>query len=960
LTGFGGAASSGSGRVGSANTGTNYDFGVLGTSEVAYTPKTIIWNGASGAAWSTNSSDTFWLDASNTVASFNVGDTVIFNGDASVAVDAAGVTAPYMTSSVGDGQTQTFTGSPINVQTLLTKSGPGTLVLSPTAGTDHNLYEINQAGGTIVIQQSEGDTNNSVLGGPRLTLAANAVFDMGNSNLEILRSLTGSGTIRLTNQVANTNPSSTNPLMPYNSLYLRNTTNTDFGGRITGVGEVRIDNGTITLSGTNTHTGGTWLSNNATLRLSSQDSLPAQALKSLTELDTNTGLLLYPEGVFEVVDLRLSRESGTVMGTLELDDTRATNLTLNNSMGSTRTGGTFRVSAGTNSSYFLQLNGPINVKGHLSGYNAADGGGYVILRGTNQIRGINGLLLERGGRILVNGPHCLFYDTNFQDYAPITFLDTSGYARFGLSPEVVNEVSLPNRVVANTNSTGTNRHAAFVLSTNSTSGAPQVLRLAGMVSGVGGLRLVSPGNGDAGHLYLSAGNTYEGGTRIGTGRIFVPSADALGNTNSLRPASIGLIRFETPSDSYLVTTADIDFPETHTIAVAGNAMANLDTANFNCVWRGFITNYDTDDNGTGGHLRKLGAGSLTLTGTNGFTGITRISEGILVISNSASLPANNEVQFGSSGTLRLAAAGEYAIRSLSPVVIINSVGTTNTETMAGILDLAVSGAQVTVASVPIWPNGSRLTVANLANGSIRLPSSITNTPGLLAMFKSAENPTHLASVAGDGTLSFGPAMVKSNQTITFAPLPDKRVGDGGFLLAATASSGLTVSYTSSDPLVAIVSGNSVTIVGAGTTAITASQGGDGNFNPAAEVTQTLTVTAAAAIAEWLQGGATNSANVGKYAIGGATNLNGVSEGLISSLDASKLSLTAIVRTNDGKLAVVGEAGPSLTNWSTSGVTSTAAGNQAGVAPGCERRVFSVDRASGPGKQFLRLKATLQP
>jgi uncharacterized repeat protein (TIGR03803 family) len=82
---------------------------------------------------------------------------------------------------------------------------------------------------------------------------------------------------------------------------------------------------------------------------------------------------------------------------------------------------------------------------------------------------------------------------------------------------------------------------------------------------------------------------------------------------------------------------------------------------------------------------------------------------------------------------------------------------------------------------------------------------------------------------------------KGTQTITFGALPDKTFGDFEITLPAAASSGLAVSYGSSDTNVATVSGNIVTIVGAGTTLITAGQGGDSNYYKASEVTQTLTV-----------------------------------------------------------------------------------------------------------------------
>ena len=75
------------------------------------------------------------------------------------------------------------------------------------------------------------------------------------------------------------------------------------------------------------------------------------------------------------------------------------------------------------------------------------------------------------------------------------------------------------------------------------------------------------------------------------------------------------------------------------------------------------------------------------------------------------------------------------------------------------------------------------------------------------------------------------------------------------------------------------------------------------------------------------------------------------------MDSNKLSLTAVVRTNDLSLTVRGEAGGSLTNWSTNGVSHTPSASQANVAEGCERRIYSVDRANSPSRQFLRLRVT---
>jgi hypothetical protein len=90
-------------------------------------------------------------------------------------------------------------------------------------------------------------------------------------------------------------------------------------------------------------------------------------------------------------------------------------------------------------------------------------------------------------------------------------------------------------------------------------------------------------------------------------------------------------------------------------------------------------------------------------------------------------------------------------------------------------------------------------------------------------------------------------VLKGDQTIVFGTLPAKVPGDPDFALNATASSGLSVSYTSSNSAVATVSGNTVTIHGIGVTTLTASQAGNANYNAAPNAMQTLTVKTAQSI-----------------------------------------------------------------------------------------------------------------
>src|SRR5439155_23418979 len=68
-------------------------------------------------------------------------------------------------------------------------------------------------------------------------------------------------------------------------------------------------------------------------------------------------------------------------------------------------------------------------------------------------------------------------------------------------------------------------------------------------------------------------------------------------------------------------------------------------------------------------------------------------------------------------------------------------------------------------------------------------------------------------------------VAKASQTITFGSLAGKTYGDAPFTVAASASSGLTVTFSIvSGP--ATVSGSTVTVTGAGTVTVRASQSGD--------------------------------------------------------------------------------------------------------------------------------------
>ncbi|MBC7995231.1 MAG: ExeM/NucH family extracellular endonuclease [Rhizobacter sp.] len=109
-----------------------------------------------------------------------------------------------------------------------------------------------------------------------------------------------------------------------------------------------------------------------------------------------------------------------------------------------------------------------------------------------------------------------------------------------------------------------------------------------------------------------------------------------------------------------------------------------------------------------------------------------------------------------------------------------------------------------------------------------------------------------ANQAGNASFAAAPTVSRSfsvtaavpAQSISFAPLPNRPLDGGSFTLAATASSGLAVSYSSLTLAVCTVAGNSVTLLAIGVCTVAADQSGVPGYQPAPQVTQSFTVTAA--------------------------------------------------------------------------------------------------------------------
>jgi Tol biopolymer transport system component len=147
---------------------------------------------------------------------------------------------------------------------------------------------------------------------------------------------------------------------------------------------------------------------------------------------------------------------------------------------------------------------------------------------------------------------------------------------------------------------------------------------------------------------------------------------------------------------------------------------------------------------------------------------------------------------------------------------------------------ALSGAVGASGTFP--GNASVATATTDSNGVATAPvftaNSKTGSYNIVASF-SGVTPS----------ATFNLTNAKASQTITFGALTGKTFGDQSFTVSATSDSSLPVSFAATGQCSIINS--TVQIAGAGSCTITASQGGDSNYNPATDVSQSFDIAKAA-------------------------------------------------------------------------------------------------------------------
>ncbi|MBY8321795.1 autotransporter-associated beta strand repeat-containing protein [Salmonella enterica] len=456
----------------------------------------------------------------------------------------------------------------------------------------------------------------------------------------------------------------------------------DFTNNIGGTGRVeKSGDQTLTLSGSNTYTGGTLISS-GTLVATSVDALGTGNVTNNATLALNTG------GDF----------INNIGGTGRVEKSGDDALTLSGS--NTYTGGTL-ISGGTlvandvnalgtgdvtdNAALMLNTGGDFinNIGG--TGRVEKSGDDTLTLSGSNTYTG--GTLIS-GGTLVAN-------DVNALGTGDVTDNATLALNAVG---DFNNAIGGSGKVEKSGDDTltlsGSNTYTGGTLISGGTLVASNVEALGtGDVTDDATLELNTGGKFDnaisgsgnvvksgADTLTLSGSNTYTGGTTINDGTLVATSVDALGTGDVTDDATLEL-NTGGDFDNAISGSGQVVKSGDDTLTLSGSntytggtliSSGTLVANDVNALGTGDVTDNATLELNTGGdftnniggtgRVEKSGDGTLTLSGSNTYTGGTLISDGTLVASNVEALGSGDIDNYAS---LQLNASGQFVTANLT-------------------------------------------------------------------------------------------------------------------------------------------------------------------------------------------------------------------------------------------------------------------------------------------------------
>ncbi|MBY8326777.1 autotransporter outer membrane beta-barrel domain-containing protein [Salmonella enterica] len=588
------------------NTGGDFDNAISGSGQVVKSgDETLTLSGANSYTGGTTISGGT-LVASN-VEALGTGDVT---DNATLELNTGGDFDNNIggTGSVVKSGDKTLTLSGANSYTGGTTISGGTLVATNVEAlgsgdvTDNAVLELNTG----------GDFTNAISGSGQVVKSGDKTLTLSGAN-----SYTGGTTISGGTLVAsNVEALGTGDVT--NDAVLELNTGGTFDNAISGSGQVvKSGDKMLTLSGANSYSGGTLISD-GTLVASNVEALGSGDVTNDAVLELNTG------GTFDNV----------ISGSGKVEKSGDDALTLSGS--NTYTGGTL-ISGGTLVASNVEALGTGDVTDNAT--LALNAGGDF----TNNIGGT--------GRVEKSGDQTL------------TLSGSNTYTGGTL-------ISSGTLVATSVDALGTG---------NVTNNATLALNTGGdFINNIGGTGRVEKSGDDA--LTLSGSNTYTGGTLISGGTLVANDVNALGTGDVTDNAALmlntggdfinnigGTGRVEKSGDDTLTLSGSNTYTG-GTLISGGTLVAN----DVNALGTGDVTDNATLELNTGGdftnniggtgRVEKSGDGTLTLSGSNTYTGGTLISDGTLVASNVEALGSGDIDNYAS---LQLNASGQFVTANLT-------------------------------------------------------------------------------------------------------------------------------------------------------------------------------------------------------------------------------------------------------------------------------------------------------
>jgi alpha-tubulin suppressor-like RCC1 family protein len=247
---------------------------------------------------------------------------------------------------------------------------------------------------------------------------------------------------------------------------------------------------------------------------------------------------------------------------------------------------------------------------------------------------------------------------------------------------------------------------------------------------------------------------------------------------------------------------------------------------------------DISESTTTVNLSSVSAGGLAITITSTAPSVCTVTGTTVTIVGPGTCQIDIDIAAGTVGGIRYAATKISRSFVVKATQTVTFVAPATTIYNTGDFSLTATAS----STLPVTYTSSTTSVCTVSSA------------GLVRMIIPGTCTISAVQVGGDSgglTYAAAPAVVRSftvagvPQTITFGALGPKHDYDPSFDLSGTASSGLTVTYTTSNTLVCDVTGRRVRIYAKGTCAVTAAQAGGTSagiiYAAAAPVTQSFAV-----------------------------------------------------------------------------------------------------------------------